>query len=126
MYWGVAHTDSELVFLELASDGGRRSLANESASLGSTSGASLASTTFESPRSVSKPGLGIARLLHLSESPRAHSLHCPSPLRQSALTEGCPRDIVDYEAPIAHQSARASAPPLHVEFSIAGTDQEAG
>jgi hypothetical protein len=114
------------VFLDLASDGGRRSLANESASLGSTSGASLASTTFESTRSVSKSGLGIARLLHLSESSRTHSLQCPSLLRQSALTESCPRDIVDYEAPIAHQSARASSPPLHVEFSIAGTDQEAG
>jgi hypothetical protein len=126
MYWGVADTDSDVVLLELASDGGRRSLADESASLGSTSGASLASTTFESTRSVSKPGLGIAPLLHLSESSRTHSLQCPSPLRQSALTGSCPRDIVDYKAPIAHQSARASSPPLHAEFSIAGTDQEAG
>jgi hypothetical protein len=126
MYWGVADTDSEVVFLGLAADSVRRSLASESASLGSTLGASLGSTTFASTRSMSKPGLGIARLLHLSESPRTHSLHCPSPLRQSALAESRPRDIVDYEAPIAHQSARASSPPLHAEFSIAGTDQETG
>jgi len=125
MYGDLGGTDSEVVFLGLAPDGGRRSLANGSASLDSTPGASLGSTTFASTRSVLKPGLGIARLLHLSESPRTDSSHCPSPLRQPALDEGCQSDIVNCEVPIAQPSARASSAPLRTEFSTAGTDQEA-
>jgi hypothetical protein len=124
MYGGVADTDSEVVFLELAPDGGRRSLANESVSLDSNPGASLVSTMFASTQSVMKSGLGIAWLLHLSESPRTHSSHCPAPMRQSAPAESCPRDIVNCEVPIAQPSARASSAPLHAEFSTAGTNQE--
>jgi hypothetical protein len=126
MYGGVADIDSEVVFLGLAPDGGRRSLASESSSLGSTPGASLGSTTFASTRSMMKSGLRIGRLLHLSETPRTRSSHSPSPLRQSAVAEGCPRDIVNYEVPIAQPSARASSAPLHAEFSTADSDQEAG
>ena len=126
MYWGVADTDSDVVFLELASDGGRRSLASESTSLGSTPCASLGSTTFASTQSVMKSRLGIAWLLHLSESPHIRLSHCPSPLRQSALTESCPGNILNCEAPIAQPSARASSAPLQAEFSTADSDQEAG
>jgi hypothetical protein len=125
MYDGVANTDSEVVFLGLAPDGVRRSLASESVSLGSTPGASLGSTTVASTRSVTKPGLGIGRLLHLSETPRTRSSHCPSPLRQSTVAEGCPRDIVNQDAPIAQPSARPSLSSLHAEFSTADSDQEA-
>lgn len=125
MYDGVANTDIEVVFLRLALDHGRRSLANGSSALSSTPGASLGSTTFASTQSGMKSGLGIARLLHLSESPRARSSNWRSPLRQSALAEICPRDIVNCEVPIAQPSARASSAPLHAEFSTAGTDQEA-
>jgi hypothetical protein len=125
MYGGVAGIDSEVVFLGLAPDGGRRSLASESVSLGSTPGASLGSTTFASTRSVMKPGLGIAELLYLSESPHTRSSHCPSPLRSFALAGRCPHDILDWEAPIAQPSARASSAPLHAEFSTAGTDRAA-
>jgi hypothetical protein len=125
MYGGVADTDSKVVFLGLAPDGGRRSLASESTSVGSTPGASLGSTTFASTRSMMKSGLRIGRLLHLSETPRTRSSHCPCPLRQSAVAEGRPRDIVNYEVPIAQPSARASSAPLHAEFSTAGMDQEA-
>jgi len=125
MYGGIADLDSEVVFLGLAPDAARRSLPSESASVGSTPGASLGSTTFASTRSMMKSGLRIGRLLHLSETPRTRSSHCPSPLRQSAVAEGCPRSIVNYEVPIAQPSARASSAPLHVEFSTAGTDQEA-
>jgi hypothetical protein len=125
MYGGVADTDSEVVLLGLAPDGGRRSLASESTSVGSTPGASLGSTTFASTRSMMKSGLRIGRLLHLSETPRTRSSHCPCPLRHSAVAEGRPRDIVNYEVPIAQPSARASSAPLHAEFSTAGMDQEA-
>jgi hypothetical protein len=73
-----------------------------------------------------KPRLGIARLLHFSESPSTDSSHRPSPFRQSALDESCPRNIANCEAPIAQPSARASSVPLHTGFSAAGTDPEAG
>jgi hypothetical protein len=75
MYDGVANTDSEVVFLELALDHGRRSLANGSASLGST--------PFASTRLVMKPGSGIARLLHHSESRRTRSSSSRSPYAHS-------------------------------------------
>jgi hypothetical protein len=124
MYGGVADTDSEVVFLGLAPDGGRRSLASESASLGSTPGASLGSTTFASTQSVMKSGLGTVWLLHLSESPRIRLSCCPSPLRRSTPAESCPRDIVNCGVPIAQPSARASSAPVHAEFSTAARDQE--
>jgi hypothetical protein len=125
MYGGVADTDSEVVFLGLAPDGGRRSLASESVSVSWTPDASHGSTTFASTRSMMKSGLRIGRLLHLSETPRTRSSHCPFPLRQSAVAESCQRDIVNCEAPIVQPSARASSAPLRTEFSTAGTDQEA-
>jgi hypothetical protein len=119
MYGGVADLDSEVVFLKLAPDGGRRSLASESTSLGST--------TFASTQSVMKSGLGIARLLHLSESRRTRSSHRRSPLRQSALAESCSRDIVNQDAPITQPSARASSSAsLHTEFLTANSDQGEG
>jgi hypothetical protein len=126
MYGGIAGIDSEVVFLGLAPNGGRRSLANGSASLGSTPGASLGSTTFVSTRSVMKPGLGIAELLYLSESPHTRLSHEPPPLRSFALAGSCPHDILDREAPIAQPSARASLSSLHAEFSTADSDQAAG
>lgn len=126
MYGGIAYTDSEVVFLRLAPDGGRRSLANGSVPLGSTPGPSLGSATFVSTRAVLKPRLGSARLFHFPESPSADPSHRPSPLRQSAPDESCLRDIGSCEAPIAQPSARGSSAPLQTGFSSAATDQEAG
>jgi len=126
MYGGITCTDSEVVFLELAPDGGRRSLANGSVSVGSTPGVSVGSATFVSTRSVTKSRLGVARLLHFSESPSTDSSHRLPPFRQSALDEGCQRNIANGEAPIAQPFARASSAPLHAGVSTACTDEEAG
>jgi hypothetical protein len=67
MYDGVADADSEVVFLGFALDTGRRSLANGSASLGSTPVASLGSTPVAPTRSVTKPGSGMPDLVKLGE-----------------------------------------------------------
>ncbi|MDT5202216.1 MAG: hypothetical protein QOH34_3738 [Mycobacterium sp.] len=126
MYGRVANTDSEVVFLGFALDHRWRSLADGSASARSTFVASTGSTTVHPARSVTGPVLRIARLLHLSESGRTHSSHWPSPLRQSALAQSCPRNIVNCQIPIAQPSEGTSSARLHAEFSTAGTDQGDG
>jgi hypothetical protein len=125
MYGGVADLDSEVVFLGLAPDNGRRSLASESTSPSSTPGASLGSTTFASAQAVMMSGFGIARLLHPSEFPHTRLSHCRVSMRVYAQAHGCPREIVHCEVPVAQSSARASSTPLHAECSTAGPDQEA-
>jgi hypothetical protein len=126
MYESVADTDSEVVLRGLALDGGRRSTANGSASLGSTAGVSLGSTAFVSTRSVMKPGLGIARLLALLESQRTRSSHWRSPSQYFALVGSCPHHILNQDEPIAPPSERASLSSLHAEFSMAHPDPEVG
>lgn len=107
MYGDIARTDSEVVFLRLAPDDGRRSLANGSVSLGSTPGPSLGSATVVSTRSEMNPRSGIERLLESSESPNTESPHRRSPFHRSALDEGCQRDIANCEAPIAQPDQEA-------------------
>jgi hypothetical protein len=126
MYDGVANTDSEVVFLGLALHPGRRSLANGSASLGSTPVKSLGSTPVTRTRSVTKPGSGIPGLLRLSESLCTRSSNWRSPLRHFGLGGDSPHDILGQDAPIAPPSARASLSSLHAEFFTANSDQEAG
>ena len=126
MYENVADTDSEVVLQGVALDGGRRSLANGSVSLGSTPSAPPASTTFASTRSVMKPGLGVARLLALSESQRTRSSHRRSTSQYFALVGSCPHDILNQDEPIAPPRERGSFSSLHSELSMAHPDPEAG
>lgn len=122
MYGRVANTDSEVVFLGFALDHRRRSLANGLTSVSSTFVASPSSTTVQSARSVTGPVLRIASLLPHSESGRTYSSHCPSTLREFALAQSCPRDIVNCGVPIAQQSERASSPRPHAENPTARMD----
>jgi hypothetical protein len=126
MYDRVADADSEVVFLGLALHPGRRSLANESASLGSTPVKSLGSTPVTPTRSVTRPGSGMSRLLRLSESLCTCSSNWRSPVRHFALGGDCPHDILGQDAPIAPPSPRASLSSLHAEFFTANSDLEAG
>jgi hypothetical protein len=126
MYDRVADADSEVVFLGLAIDTGRRSLANGSASLGSTPVASLGSTPVTPAWSVMKPGSGMSGLLRLSESLCTRSSNWRSPLRHFALGGDFPHDILGQDAPIAPPSPRASLSSLHAEFFTANSDHEAG
>jgi hypothetical protein len=126
MYDRIAGADSEVVFLGLAPDTGRRSLANGSASLGSTLVKSLGSTPVTPTRSVTKPGSGMSRLLRLSESLCTRASNWRSPLRHFALGGDSPHDILGQDAPIAPPSPRASLSSLRAEFFTANSDQEAG
>ena len=124
MYDRVADADSELVVLGLALHTGRRSLANGSASLGSTPVASPDSTPVTSTRSVMKTGFGMSGLPCFSESLCTRSSNGRSPLRQFALGGDCPHDILGQDAPTAPPSPRASLSSLHAEFFTAKPDQE--
>ena len=126
MYDRVADADSEVVFLELAPDTGRRSPANGSASPEPTPVVSVGSTPVTPTRSVTKPGSGMSRLLRLSESLCTRSSNWRSPLRHFALGGGSPHDILGQDAPIAPPFPRASLSSLHAEFFTANSDQEAG
>jgi len=127
MYEPVANTDSEVVFLGLALDHGRRSLANGTAALRSTLVASPGSTTVAVTPSVMKSGFGMSELLRFSESLCTPSSNWRTPLRHVALAGSCPHDILNQHAPIVAPSTRVSSPSsLHVEFLTANSDQEAG
>lgn len=115
-----------MVFLGLAVDHGRRSLANGSLSLRSTLVASPGSTTVATTPSVMRPGFGMSGLLRYSESLCTRSSNWRSPLRHFALAGGCPHDILNHHAPIVAPSAHASLLPLQAEFSTVDSDQEAG
>jgi hypothetical protein len=124
MYDRVADADSKMVFLGFALDTGRRSLANGSASLGSTPVASLGSTPVVPTRSVTKPGSGMLKLPRFCESLCTCSSNGRSPLRHFALGGDCPHDILGQDAATAPPSARASLSSLHAEFFTANSDQE--
>jgi hypothetical protein len=102
MYDLVADPDSGGMLPELAAGVARRSLEIEAAPAGSTPCASN--------RSVTKPGLCIARLLHASDPARSRSSQRPSTLRHFALGGRCrddacrtPAAALDY-LPAAHTS----------------------
>jgi hypothetical protein len=124
MYGRVAEFHSELVSFGLALYPGRGSLANESASRGSTPVAPLGSTPGTSTRSGMKWRVGIAGLLRFSESLCTRSSNWRSPLHQFAFGGDCPRDILGQDAQIALPSARALLSSLHAEFFTANSDQE--
>jgi hypothetical protein len=104
MYYRVADPDSYGVLNELAPDVARRSLESEAALPVSSVCASGVSVTSASTRSAKELGLGIARLLHHSESPRTRSSHRVSALHHLELAQRC----------------------RHDEFATAGPGQEAG
>lgn len=124
MYDRVADADSEVVFLELALHTGRRSLANGSASLGSTPVKSLGSTPVTPARSVMKPGFGMLKLPRFCESLCTCSSNGRSPLRHFAVGGDCPHDILGQDAPTAPPSPRTSLSSLHAEFFTANSDKE--
>jgi hypothetical protein len=126
MYDGVADADSEVVFLRLAPDTGRRSLANGSASPESTPVASLGSTPVTPTRSVRpvmNPGFEISGLPRFSESLCTRSSNWRSPLRHFALGADCVHDILGQDAATAPPSARASLLTLHADFFTANSYQ---
>jgi hypothetical protein len=139
MYDGVADADSEVVFLRLALDTGRRSLANGSASPESTPVASLGSTPVtptrvaphdsapvaptRSVRPVMNPGFEISGLPRFSESLCTRSSNWRSPLRHFALGGDCVHDIPGQDAATAPPSARASLSSLHADFFTANSYQ---
>jgi len=102
MYDRVADPDSYGVLNELAPEVARRSLESEAASRDSGVCASGVSVTSASTRSVKELGLGIAQLLHHSESLRTCTSHRPAALHHLALSRRC----------------------RHEEFSTAVPDQE--
>jgi hypothetical protein len=124
MYDRVAGADSDVMFLGLALDTGTQSLANRPASLDSTRGESLGSTSVTPARSAFNPGVGVLGLLRFSESLCARSFSSRPPVRHFWLAADCPHVILGQDALIAPPSRCASLWPPHAEFVAANSDQE--
>jgi hypothetical protein len=126
MYWGVADTDSDEVFLELAPDDQQRSLVVESASSASAFAGPISSTTSAWTAPRGKRGWGVDRLPGRSKSPRTGPSRRPSPRHRLAASRLCLPPIAGRETARLEPTAYALWSSPQAEFSFSEAAQEIG